>query len=137
MIDSHKDAKNVNSVWSRCMSVCVFTVNSLSVCIITCYKMFMCKHFYCTCRYNHFLSIPKKYFLVQLLKVLAINRGEHHKILSVKVVVPDDVKSPITRLCENKWLRHHITEDARSVISDSIEDAYNRLISGQIIRAVR
>lgn len=75
---------------------------------------------------------------IQPYQILAINRGESLKVLSVKIVIPDAAKYTIQRFCESKWLRkgiHYPTRD--KLFKDSFQDAYKRLISPLITREIR
>lgn len=70
-------------------------------------------------------------------QVLAINRGEHHKILRVKIEIPPFLEKQLTDLCRRKWLHHNMNADSRQVINQSVDDAYQRLIQSQVVRLVR
>jgi transcriptional accessory protein Tex/SPT6 len=71
------------------------------------------------------------------LQVLAINRGEHHKILRVKVEIPQFLDEVVMKLCRQKWLTYNMNDASRKMINQSIEDAYQRLMQPQIVRLVR
>ncbi|CAG9854189.1 unnamed protein product [Phyllotreta striolata] len=67
--------------------------------------------------------------------VLAINRGESHKILSVKVVVPEYLYKKFHQFCIQKWsVRDGIR---KTVIEEAIKDSYNRLVEPFIVREIR
>ncbi len=66
-------------------------------------------------------------------RVLAINRGENEKILTVKVVAP--VERIITYL--NKQIVTRDNQFTTPVIQEAIEDSYERLIAPSIEREVR
>lgn len=71
-------------------------------------------------------------------QVLAINRGESQKELSVKVVVPDIVLDRLVSYCQRQWLSTGVQYELRRVlITDSIKDAYKRLIHPLIARQTR
>ncbi len=65
-------------------------------------------------------------------RVLAINRGEKEKILSVKIEAPTDA---ILQDLRHKLLKLNPITD--SIIIEAIEDAYKRLISPSIEREIR
>uniref|UniRef100_A0A673B5Y1 S1 RNA binding domain 1 n=1 Tax=Sphaeramia orbicularis TaxID=375764 RepID=A0A673B5Y1_9TELE len=65
---------------------------------------------------------------IQPHQTLAINRGESLKILTVKVNIPDRVKSDFTRWCINKLL---------AMIKNAIEDSFKRLILPFLTRGYR
>ncbi len=65
-------------------------------------------------------------------RILAINRGENEKVLTVKVEMPDD---NIVRVLEKSII---VPNSAyRAVLEEAIEDAYKRLIKPAIEREIR
>ena len=86
---------------------------------------------------NYFeFSRPCKH--VQPHQVLAINRGESLKVLSVKVVVPDWLLHQIRKHVTKKWLRSGAFSEARArLVEASLEDAYKRLITPLVQRQTR
>lgn len=65
-------------------------------------------------------------------RILAINRGEKEKILSVKIVLGED--KPITYLENNILKKNEVTDEQLKL---SIRDAYKRLIFPAIEREIR
>ncbi|MGL4573114.1 MAG: Tex family protein [Clostridium sp.] len=65
-------------------------------------------------------------------RILAINRGEKEKILSVKVVCPED---KITSYLEKNTLKGN--EETDNILKDSIKDSLKRLIYPSIEREIR
>lgn len=60
--------------------------------------------------------------------MLAINRGEQNKILSVKIVVPDIVFQKFSVICHDKWPKNRSFDTTRkSIMGEAIKDSYNRL----------
>lgn len=60
--------------------------------------------------------------------MLAINRGEQNKILSVKIVVPDTVFQKFSVFCNDKWSKNRSSDITRkSIMGEAIKDSYNRL----------
>ncbi|KAJ8967306.1 hypothetical protein NQ317_013775 [Molorchus minor] len=86
---------------------------------------------------NYFdYKIPVKY--VKPHQILAINRGENNKILSVKIVVPDFVFNKFHQFCSNKWIKKGNWDvNRKRIIDDAIKDSYNRLVQPLIIREIR
>ncbi|KAJ8967501.1 hypothetical protein NQ314_002816 [Rhamnusium bicolor] len=86
---------------------------------------------------NYFdYKIPVKY--IKPHQILAINRGENQKILSVKVVVPDYLFNKFSQFCNNKWVRNGNFDFNRNrLIEEAIKDSYNRLVQPFIIREIR
>ena len=74
---------------------------------------------------------------VMIWQVLAINRGEHHKILRVKVEIPNFLEKVLMEMCRRKWLNYNMNTDSKKIINQSLEDAYQRLMQPQIVRLVR
>ncbi|KAJ8912925.1 hypothetical protein NQ315_017255 [Exocentrus adspersus] len=86
---------------------------------------------------NYFdYKVPIKY--IKPHQILAINRGENQKILSVKIVVPDYVLHKFSQFCENKWLKKETFNPYRQrIIGEAIKDSYNRLVQPLIVREIR
>ncbi|XP_036402629.1 S1 RNA-binding domain-containing protein 1 [Megalops cyprinoides] len=76
---------------------------------------------------------------IQHHQILAINRGENLKILTVKVNVPDRVKSEFCRWCVNvRWRpKGYAREEFMKILRDAVEDSYKRLILPLLCRAYR
>ncbi|XP_078085806.1 S1 RNA-binding domain-containing protein 1 [Mustelus asterias] len=72
-------------------------------------------------------------------QILAINRGEKLKILTVKVSIPDRVKNEFCRWCINeRWRpRHFARPEFMKLLKDSTEDSYKRLIYPLLCREFR
>uniref|UniRef100_A0A3Q4MQF5 S1 RNA binding domain 1 n=1 Tax=Neolamprologus brichardi TaxID=32507 RepID=A0A3Q4MQF5_NEOBR len=76
---------------------------------------------------------------IQPHQTLAINRGENLKILTVKVNIPDRVKSDFTRWCiNNRWRpKTFAKEELHAIIRNAVEDSYKRLILPFLTRSYR
>uniref|UniRef100_A0A669DVT5 S1 RNA binding domain 1 n=1 Tax=Oreochromis niloticus TaxID=8128 RepID=A0A669DVT5_ORENI len=76
---------------------------------------------------------------IQPHQTLAINRGESLKILTVKVNIPDRVKSDFTRWCiNNRWRpKTFAKEELHAIIRNAVEDSYKRLILPFLTRSYR
>ncbi|KAF5303492.1 hypothetical protein FQA39_LY09955 [Lamprigera yunnana] len=71
-------------------------------------------------------------------QILAINRGESLKILSVKLNVPDFIYHKYVYICTKKWVnKGKFDRDRKRIIEGAIKDAYSRLLQPHIIREVR
>lgn len=71
-------------------------------------------------------------------QVLAINRGEEKKYLTVKIVISDRVKSVYERVSRENFLgRSHQGTYAMNIIKQAIDDAYDRLAHPQMVRLIR
>lgn len=84
-------------------------------------------------------SIPVKY--VKPHQVLALNRGESLKILSLKVAIPERLKHELKDVCARRWncrtFGPYINQHRVSLIMTSVEDAYTRLIEPLFCRQIR
>uniref|UniRef100_A0A8C9VQ45 S1 RNA binding domain 1 n=1 Tax=Scleropages formosus TaxID=113540 RepID=A0A8C9VQ45_SCLFO len=76
---------------------------------------------------------------IQHHQILAINRGENLKILTVKVNIPDWVKSEFCRWCVNvRWRpKAYAREDLMKILNSAVEDSYKRLIMPLLCRSYR
>lgn len=72
-------------------------------------------------------------------QILAINRGENLKILTVKVNIPDGVKNEFCWWCVNeRWRpKQFLKPDFMRLLRSSVEDAYKRLIYPLLCREFR
>ncbi|XP_062427907.1 S1 RNA-binding domain-containing protein 1 isoform X3 [Rhea pennata] len=71
--------------------------------------------------------------------ILAINRGENLKILTVKVSIPDGVKNEFRWWCVNeRWRpKHFVKPELMRILQNSVEDAYKRLVYPLLCREFR
>lgn len=74
---------------------------------------------------------------IQPHKVLAINRGESRKMLSVRVEIPNYVSDRFLDFCKGTFLPKGYDQTRFKVIVCSAEDAYKRLIEPLMARTVR
>lgn len=71
------------------------------------------------------------------LQVLAINRGEDQKVLTVKISMPDGVKARFARFAHMKFVGRMFHQHSRQLVEKSIEDSFDRLIQPQMCRHIR
>uniref|UniRef100_A0A8C8DRT7 S1 RNA binding domain 1 n=1 Tax=Oryzias sinensis TaxID=183150 RepID=A0A8C8DRT7_9TELE len=78
-------------------------------------------------------------FMHVCVQTLAINRGESLKILTVKVNIPDRVKSDFTWWCvNNRWRPKSMAkEEHKAIIMNAVDDSYKRLILPFLTRSYR
>ncbi|KAF7252646.1 S1 RNA-binding domain-containing protein 1, partial [Varanus komodoensis] len=71
--------------------------------------------------------------------ILAINRGENLKVLTVKVSISDGVKIEFSKWCVNeRWRpKAYATPELMELLRFSVEDAYKRLIYPLLCREFR
>ncbi|XP_040207491.1 S1 RNA-binding domain-containing protein 1 isoform X2 [Rana temporaria] len=76
---------------------------------------------------------------IQHHQILAINRGENLKILTVKVTIPDRVKDLFCRWCVNeRWRpKQFARPEFMTILRNSVEDSYKRLIYPLLCREYR
>ncbi|KAM4771437.1 S1 RNA-binding domain-containing protein 1 [Rhinophrynus dorsalis] len=76
---------------------------------------------------------------IQHHQILAINRGENLKILTVKVNIPDRVKDAFCRWCVNeRWRpRQYARPELMKILHNSVDDSYKRLIYPLLCREYR
>ncbi|EOB08462.1 S1 RNA-binding domain-containing protein 1, partial [Anas platyrhynchos] len=76
---------------------------------------------------------------IQHHQILAINRGENLKILTVKVNIPDGVKNEFCWWCVNeRWRpKQFLKPELMRILRNSVEDAYKRLIYPLLCREFR
>ncbi|XP_027721379.1 S1 RNA-binding domain-containing protein 1 isoform X1 [Vombatus ursinus] len=76
---------------------------------------------------------------IQHHQILAINRGENLKILTVKVNIPDSVKNEFCSWCiQNRWRPLRFARpELMKILHDSVEDSYKRLIYPLLCREYR
>ena len=70
-------------------------------------------------------------------QVLALNRGEDLKILSIKIVLPDNLFQLLRNFLSQRWIKRFMSQNVRQVMDTSIDDLMNRLIHPQMCRLVR
>ncbi|CAG5130679.1 unnamed protein product, partial [Candidula unifasciata] len=70
-------------------------------------------------------------------QILALNRGEDLKILTVKITVADGAKNIFMNFTTNKYLRNVQFPENCTLIRQAIVDAYDRLIEPMLCRQIR
>ncbi|XP_024408626.2 S1 RNA-binding domain-containing protein 1 isoform X1 [Desmodus rotundus] len=76
---------------------------------------------------------------IQHHQILAINRGENLKVLTVKVNIPDGVKNEFCRWCiQNRWRpRRFARPELMKILHNSVDDSFKRLIYPLLCREFR
>ncbi|KAG7158514.1 S1 RNA-binding domain-containing protein 1-like [Homarus americanus] len=70
--------------------------------------------------------------------MLAMNRGEHQGVLSVKIVIPDNTYVHFFNFCQQKWLGLAPPHYYRTqLVMMSIEDSWERLVKPFMQRQIR
>ncbi|ENN71923.1 hypothetical protein YQE_11418, partial [Dendroctonus ponderosae] len=71
-------------------------------------------------------------------QILAINRGESLKILTVKIEIPSYFQNQFKIFCTNKWTnKSQYDQRRRDIINLAIDDAFGRIITPLISREIR
>ncbi len=83
--------------------------------------------------YENYYEFESKISKLSGYQVLAVNRGEKEKILTVKIVAPEE---EILRYLNKKVIIRE-NENTVSCLSETIEDSYKRLIAPAIEREIR
>lgn len=83
--------------------------------------------------YGMYYNFEEKVSKIAGHRVLALNRGEKEKILTVKINAPVET---ILRFLEKKVISRQ-NDYTNSIIKDTVEDSYNRLIAPAIEREIR
>ncbi|XP_045596104.1 S1 RNA-binding domain-containing protein 1 isoform X2 [Procambarus clarkii] len=70
--------------------------------------------------------------------MLAMNRGDHQGVLSVKIVIPDNTYIHFFNFCQQKWLRLAPPHYYRTqLVMTSTEDSWERLVKPFMQRQIR
>lgn len=89
-------------------------------------------------KYETYFSYSCDIKFVKPHAVLAINRGEAHKVLSVNVKLNDWLQNKLYEFCKRKWLSQGSFTPSRShLFQISFEDSFKRLIKPFIVRSIR
>lgn len=83
--------------------------------------------------YENYYNFAESVSKVAGYKILAINRGEDEKILTVKLDPPVD---DIIRYLERSIIKKH-NKFTEQILKDTVDDAYKRLIAPSIERDIR
>ncbi|MDO5294298.1 MAG: Tex family protein [bacterium] len=83
--------------------------------------------------YEMYYEFEEKISKIAGHRVLALNRGEKEKILTVKVTAPDEA---IIRYLEKQVITRD-NENTTQVLKEAVEDSYKRLIAPAIERELR
>ncbi|RZF41438.1 hypothetical protein LSTR_LSTR000152 [Laodelphax striatellus] len=89
-------------------------------------------------KYQNYYSFSQNIKYIKPHQVLAINRGESQKALSVKIVVTDWLCKGMFSFCQRRFMNKGQYHPLREhLFKKSFDDAYNRLIQPLVVRSVR
>ncbi|XP_068247368.1 S1 RNA-binding domain-containing protein 1 [Palaemon carinicauda] len=70
--------------------------------------------------------------------MLAMNRGDHQGVLSVKILIPDEAYVHFFNFCQQKWFGHTPAHFYRTqLVMMSVEDSWERLVKPFMQRQIR
>lgn len=61
------------------------------------------------------------------MKVLAINRAENQKVLTVKIVIPDFIYNQFKDFCITKFSMQSGSQNRKELLTEALADCYSRL----------
>lgn len=90
-------------------------------------------------KYKYYFNFKSREKDIKSNHILAINRAESQKIISVKIVLPDTFEHAFKEICLSRYrcLKGSTTKLHQDLLSDSIDYAYKKLIKPQVVRRVR
>ncbi|KAK8778019.1 hypothetical protein V5799_020641 [Amblyomma americanum] len=93
----------------------------------------------CDHKYDNYINFSRDVRLVQPHQVLAINRGESQKVLTVKLILPPHMAPSLKRFCETRLRGMGVQMQGQTMqlIQAAVEDAYARLLEPHLMRSIR
>ncbi|CAL1682886.1 unnamed protein product [Lasius platythorax] len=93
-------------------------------------------------KYEHYFNFKSREDTIKPHHILAINRAESQKIISVKIIVPDTFERAFKEYCLSEYTRQqkltgNVTKLHCDLLDDSIDYAYKKVIKPLVIRRVR
>lgn len=88
-------------------------------------------------KFENYFDFSQPVSYLKSHQILAINRGESLKHLSVKVDIPQFFWNKYYGFCKNKWLTKSSDPLRTRLLELAVTDAYNRLIVNLISREIR
>lgn len=90
-------------------------------------------------KYDNYINFSRDVRAVQPYQVLAINRGESQKMLTVKVVLPPSFPVSVRNFCASRVREQgaKMYGGTLRLVESAVEDAYSRLLEPHLIRSIR
>ncbi|ELT88700.1 hypothetical protein CAPTEDRAFT_175688 [Capitella teleta] len=88
-------------------------------------------------KFENYIDTKHSVKSIRAHQVMAINRGEVLKVLSVKFNVPDAVPKEISRVALKNFLHPKTNVEQRKLVEGAVDDAYSRLIQPLMLRHIR
>ena len=92
------------------------------------------KKFY---KYQNYFDFQIPLNKIKSFQLLAVNRGEAQKCLSVKILINDAAKSSFKEWCRKYFAEQIYFEEHRNLVKECIEDSFERLIKPKVVRRCR
>uniref|UniRef100_H2Y862 S1 motif domain-containing protein n=1 Tax=Ciona savignyi TaxID=51511 RepID=H2Y862_CIOSA len=70
-------------------------------------------------------------------QILAINRGETLKELTVKIVIDEKLENSFLSWCQEYWVERFHHNEMRKIMQSALTDSFNRLLKPKILRQTR
>ena len=88
-------------------------------------------------KYQNYFDFKLSLNKIKSFQLLAINRGETQKYLSVKILINEFVKNKFLEWCRKCFAEKIYFEENRNLVKDCIEDSFERLIKPKVVRRCR
>ncbi|GFY43541.1 s1 RNA-binding domain-containing protein 1 [Trichonephila inaurata madagascariensis] len=89
-------------------------------------------------KYENYFNLNVLIHNVNAHQVLALNRGEEKKVLTVKIQIPIGVKKDITIFIWNVFFnKKYVESETYNFLRSCVEDSYDRLIEPYFCRQIR
>lgn len=93
-------------------------------------------------KYENYFNFKSRECTIKPHHILAINRAESQKIISVKIIVPDTFEHEFKKYCLSEYTRQqklmgNVTNLHCDLLRDSIDYAYKKVIKPLVIRRIR
>lgn len=92
-------------------------------------------------KYEQYFNFKSRVNTIKPHHILAINRAESQKIISVKIIVPDAFERAFKEYCLSRYTNQQRGSNTKilhwDLLNDSIDYAYKKLIKPQMIRRIR
>ncbi|CAN7988958.1 unnamed protein product [Ixodes hexagonus] len=93
-------------------------------------------------KYDNYINFSRDIRTVQPYQarsVLAINRGESQKMLTVKVVLPPSFPASVRNFCASRVREQGAKMHGQTLrlVENAVDDAYSRLLEPHLIRSIR
>ncbi|KAL6259586.1 hypothetical protein P5V15_009503 [Pogonomyrmex californicus] len=92
-------------------------------------------------KYEQYFNFKSRVNAIKPHHILAINRAESQKIISVKIVIPDAFERAFKECCLSRYATTCDQQEREMIhwdlLNESIDHAYKKLIKPQVIRRVR